>query len=101
MPRLRVPRLRIAAAAWLVFAAIGVGVARPLAAAPRPKPVVSNDVLHAAEWAKGHASPACIDYLTSNGYTAYWLHLAVFGQPRASGRAMDDATFEPKQAVVR
>jgi hypothetical protein len=98
---MRVPRLRTAAAAWVVVAAIAVAVARPLAAAPRPTPIVSNDVLRAAEWAKNHASPACIDYLTRSGYTAYWLHLAVFGQPRASGRAMDDATFEPKQAVVR
>jgi len=93
--------LRTSAAAWILVAAIGIAVARPLAAAPRPKPIVSNDVLHAADWAKSHASPACIDYLTRDGYTAYWLHLAVFGQPRASGRAMDDATFEPKQAVVR
>jgi len=98
---MRVPRLRTAAAAWIGVAAIGVAVARPLAAAPRPKPVVTNDVLHAAEWAKAHASPACIDYLTRDLYTAYWLHLAVLGQPRASGRAMDDATFQPKQALVR
>ena len=98
---LRVPRLRTTAAAWVTVAAIGVAVARPLAAAPRPKPVVTNDVLHAAEWAEAHASPACIDYLTRDIYTAYWLHLAVFGQPRASGRAMDDATFEPRQALVR
>ena len=98
---LRVPRLQNAAAAWVAVAAIGVAAARPLAAAPRPKPVVTDDVLHAAEWAKAHASPACIDYLTRDLYTAYWLHLAVLGQPRASGRAMDDATFEPKQALVR
>jgi len=93
--------LRTAAAAWVAVAAIAVVAARPLAAAPRPKPVVTNDVLHAAEWAKAHASPACIDYLTRDLYTAYWLHLAVLGQPRASGRAMDDATFQPKQALVR
>ena len=98
---MRVPRLRTAAAAWVAVAAIAVVAARPLAAAPRPKPVVTNDVLHAAEWAKAHASPACIDYLTRDLYTAYWLHLAVLGQPRASGRAMDDATFQPKQALVR
>jgi hypothetical protein len=98
---MRVPRLRTAAAAWAVVAAIGIAVARPLSATPRPRPVVSNDVLHAADWAKAHASPACIDYLTRDLITAYWLHLAVFGQPRASGRAMDDATFEPKQAVAR
>ena len=97
----RVPRLSTAAAAWVLVVAIGVAIARPVAAAPRPKPVVSDDVLRAADWVTAHASPACIDYLTRDVYTAYWLHLAVFGQPRASGRAMDDATFEPRQALVR
>ena len=37
--------------------------------------------------------PDCIDYLVDDGYTAYWLHLAVFSQARASGRAMNDDTF--------
>ena len=45
--------------------------------------------------------PACIDYLVIDGYTAYWLHLAVFGHPRASGRALNDDTFEPKKALDR
>jgi hypothetical protein len=27
-------------------------------------------------------------------FTAYWLHLAVYGQPRDSGRALDDDTFD-------
>jgi hypothetical protein len=63
--------------------------------------VVTEPVLQAAAWARRHTSPACIDYLTQDGYTAYWLHLAVFGNARASGRAMDDDTFEPKKALVR
>jgi hypothetical protein len=79
----------------------GVIAVRSVIAAPRPKPVVTEPVLRAAEWARQHGSPACIDYLTQDGYTAYWLHLTVFGNPRTSGRAMDDDTFEPKKALVR
>jgi len=97
----RVPRLRAPGVAWALMTALAIGVGRPLAAAPKPKPVVTLPVLLAAEWARNRMRPACIDYLVADGYTAYWLHLAVFGQPRASGRAMDDDTFEPKKALVR
>jgi hypothetical protein len=98
---MRVPHLRSTAVAWIVVAAAGVAIARPIAAMSRPRPVVSEPVLQAGEWAKSHLTPACVDYLTQDGYTAYWLHLAVLGQPRASGRAMNDDTFEPKKALVR
>jgi len=97
----RVPRLRAPGVAWALMIALAIGVGRPLAAAPKPKPVVTLPVLLAAEWARNRMPPACIDYLVADGYAAYWLHLAVFGQPRASGRAMDDDTFEPKKALVR
>src|SRR5262249_28633452 len=80
---------RSTAGAWIVVAGIGIAVARPVAVAPRPRPVLSEPVLQAAEWVKSHVPPDCVDYLTQDGYTAYWLHLAVFGQPRASGRATD------------
>jgi hypothetical protein len=98
---LRVPQLRSPAPAWVVVGAIAVAVVKPIAAAPRPKPPLSESVLRAGDWVKAHVPPACVDYLTQDGYTAYWLHVAVFGQPRASGRAMDDETFEPKKALVR
>jgi hypothetical protein len=97
----RVPRLQSPAIAWIAAAVVGVIAVRPLIASPRPKPVVTEPVLQAAKWARQHASPACIDYLTQDGYTAYWLHLAVFGNARASGRATDDDTFEPRKALVR
>jgi hypothetical protein len=97
----RLPRLQRPAIPWGIAAIVGVAAARPLVAAPRPKPVVTEPVLEAAQWARQHASTDCIDYLTQDGYTAYWLHLAVFGNARASGRATDDETFEPKKALVR
>lgn len=97
----RSARLRSPAAAWTLAAVVAVVAARPLLAAPRPRPVVTEPVLEAAMWARQHASTDCIDYLTRDGYTAYWVHLAVFGNPRASGRATNDDTFEPKRALVR
>jgi hypothetical protein len=93
--------MRSAALAWLLVAFLGIAVARPLIAAPRPRPVVTQPALVAAEWARANMPPACIDYLVIDGYTAYWLHLAVFGHPRASGRALNDDTFEPKKGLDR
>jgi hypothetical protein len=97
----RAPRLRTPAVAWSAAAIVGILCAAPAIAAPRPRPVVTEPVLQAAIWAGRHAPRDCIDYLTRDGYTAYWLHLAVFGNARASGRATDDDTFEPKKALVR
>jgi len=97
----RAPRMRTAAAAWALVALIAGGAVRRVVAAPRPAPVITSSTLQAGEWARANLPPACVDYLTRDGYTAYWLHLAVFGQPRASGRATSDDTFEPQKALVR
>jgi hypothetical protein len=99
--RMGVPPSRTAALAWLFTAIVAIAVARPMLAAPRPRPIVSQPVLKAAEWARAQMPPGCIDYLVADGYTAYWLHLAVFGQPRASGRAMNDDTFVAHKGLVR
>jgi hypothetical protein len=98
---LRIPERRAAQLAWVLTAAVAIAVARPLAAAPRPRPIVTQPVLDAAVWARARMPPSCIDYLVVDGYTAYWLHLAVFGQARASGRAMNDDTFVAKKGLVR
>src|SRR6185295_7534385 len=89
--------------AWVLVVLVAIGVARPtaMAALARPRPVVTQPVVLAAQWTRGRLPPGCIDYLVSDTYTAYWLHLAVFGNPRTSGRAMDDDTFEPKKGIVR
>jgi hypothetical protein len=97
----RVPPERATALAWMVVVVVAIAVARPLAAAPRPRPVVTQPVLDAAHWAETQMPPGCIDYLMVDGYTAYWLHLAVFGHPRASGRATDDDTFIANKGLVR
>ena len=98
---MRAPRLRSPRTAWAIVALVAAAAIRAVAAAPRPAPVVTEPVLEAGEWARANLSPACIDYLTRDGYTAYWLHLAVLRQPRASGRATIDDTFEPQKALVR
>ena len=45
--------------------------------------------------------PACVDYLISDDAAAYWLHLAVLGNPRMSARTGDTASFELNPAIVR
>jgi hypothetical protein len=87
--------------AWVPLAVIALGAGRALATAPRVAPVVTQPVVLAGNWALTHVPPACVDYLVADGYTGYWLHLAVLGNPRAAGRALLNDTFEPRQAIVR
>ena len=98
---LRLSGPRSSRLAWALAAIVAIAVARPLAAMPRPRPVVTEAVLNAATWAQSQMPPACIDYLTVDLYTAYWLHLAVFTQPRASGRALNDDTFDTRKSLER
>ena len=37
----------------------------------------------------------------ADGYSAYWLHLAVLGNARSAPRSIDNDTYEPRQAVIR
>jgi hypothetical protein len=102
----RLPRARMAgpwlasAAVWaLVIGAALVSIRNgPL---PRVRPVVSADLFAAGQWARQNLPPGCIDYLVGNEYTAYWLHLAVLGNPRASARTGDDATFDTQASIGR
>jgi hypothetical protein len=87
--------------AWMPVAVIAIAVGVSVSRQPRPSPVIHESVFRAGEWAKAHVPAACVDYLVADGYTAYWLHLAVLGNTRATGRALDDATFEPQKAIVR
>jgi hypothetical protein len=90
-----------ARAAWVLFIVLAFLVARPIASWPRPKPVVSEPLNLAGNWARSHLDPRCVDYLVADGYTAYWLHLAVLGNPRISTRTGDAATFDFRSAMVR
>ncbi len=87
--------------AWALVVLLAVAVARPLIAAPRPKPVISEPLYLAGQWARAHVPPACVDYLVADDYAAYWLHLAVLGNPRMSARTADADTFVLPAAITR
>jgi hypothetical protein len=90
---------------WFVrrFVWIAVAFFAALAATRTPPraPVITKAALEAGIWAREHAPPACVDYLVANGYTAYWLHLAVLRNPRPTVRMEDPDTFEPQKALIR
>jgi hypothetical protein len=66
-----------------------------------PSPVVSRDLWAVGSWARGNLPPACIDYLVGNEYTAYWLHLAVLGNPRADARSSDNDLYLTQPSMAR
>ena len=45
--------------------------------------------------------PGCVEYLVPNPDTAYWLHLAVLGNPRVSARTAAVETFDDRRALLR
>jgi hypothetical protein len=87
--------------AWTFVAILAIAIARPLVAAPRPKPIVSTPLYVAGGWARANVAPGCVDYLVNNLYTAYWLHLSVLGNARAAPRSGDDNTYQPRQTLNR
>jgi hypothetical protein len=86
---------------WVPVSIALLAACRSVASSAAPTPVVTQPVFLAGDWARAHLSPGCVDYMVPDGNTAYWLHLAVFGNPRAAGRIADPATFDPKQALIR
>jgi hypothetical protein len=87
--------------AWAIAAVLIAIVGRDLARMPHEAPVVSVPLYRAGEWARAHVPPACVEYLVGNSDTAYWLHLAVLGNPRASPRTANVETFDEHRALVR
>jgi len=87
--------------AWASTLIAAVLVARHLAATPRPKPVVSAGLYDAGRWARAHVPPGCVDYLVASESVAYWLHLAVMGNPRNDGNAELEARLVPRNAMAR
>lgn len=93
------------AAAWTVTLIVAVLVFRPLARAPRllhPRPpAVSAPLYDAGRWARTHLPAGCVEYLVGDDESAYWLHLAVLGNPRMSARTGDNDTYELNPALLR
>ena len=84
---------------WLVAAVLLIGAARPALTAPRSVPVVTDDLYAAGKWLRANGGASCADYLVTDAETAYWLHLAVLGNPRSAER-MKDIDRDPRAAVA-
>lgn len=86
---------------WLAVFVGAVALGRTMLAAPRPAPVVSADFYDAGRWTRDHLPLDCVDYLVPNADTAYWLHLAVLGHPRASARTEEVDRESPRDVTGR
>ena len=84
---------------WLIAAVLILVVARPALMAPRPVPIVTLDLYDAGKWTRANIGQTCVDYLVGDAETAYWLHLAVLGNPRGSERMLEMDRYQPRSAV--
>ena len=73
---------------------------RPALTAPRPIPVVDLDLNAAGQWLRANGGATCSDYLVADAETAYWLHLAVLGNPRSAERMRELDRYEPRAAMA-
>ena len=89
------------AVVWLLLAGFGIIVARTALQVPRPAPTISESLLRAGLWARANSNAGCVDYLVADGYTAYWLHVAVLRNARAAARSLENDTYELPPALVR
>jgi hypothetical protein len=87
--------------AWLLAGVLWVGAAQHLASLEPPGPTVSADLWAAGMWTRDHLPPDCIDYLVGNEYTAYWLHLAMLGNPRMAERSANNDLYLPQPSFAR
>ena len=85
---------------WVAAAVFMVIAVRPALATPRNVPVVSTDLYQAGKWLRANGGAACADYLVGDAETAYWLHLAVLGNPRSSPRTSDLDHFNLRAALA-
>jgi hypothetical protein len=85
---------------WLAAATLLVAAVRPAFAEPRPVPVVTDDLYAAGKWLRSTGGAACADYLVGDAETAYWLHLAVLGNPRSSARTSALDLYDPRTAMA-
>lgn len=77
-------------AAWIVPALVlAVLLQRGLPVPPLSSPF-TRPVHQAGAWARTHVPANCVDYLVPHWLTAYWLHLEVLGNARASARVTAD-----------
>ncbi len=86
--------------AWFFLAALMVFAVRPVLTAPRSIPVVDLDLQAAGRWLRANGGAACSDYLVADAETAYWMHLAVLGNPRSAERMRELDVYDPRAAMA-
>jgi hypothetical protein len=92
-------RSRIADTVGWMVAAMLLVAARPAFTAPRTVPVIDLDLYSAGKMLRSQGITTCVDYLVSDAETAYWLHLAVLGNPRAAARMEEIDRYDPRAAM--
>jgi hypothetical protein len=93
--------LSVRPAAWIAAVLVMATGLHAAVVSQAPPPLVSIDLDAAGRWARAHLQPACVDYIVDNAEQAYWLHLAVMGQPRSSPRTADIDGYTANRAVGR
>ena len=94
-----ISRLRSNTIGWIAASVLVLVAVRPALTAPRPLPIVERDLYDAGKWVRANVGQSCVDYLVNDAETAYWLHLAVLGNPRSSARMAEMDRYEPRAAV--
>ena len=84
---------------WILAAVLLLAAVRPAMTSPRTVPVIDLDLYAAGKWTRANIGQTCVDYLVGDAETAYWLHLAVLGNSRGSGRMAEIDRYEPRAAV--
>lgn len=87
------------AAGWILATMMMLTIVGPAINAPRSVPVVSLDLYDAGRWMRTNVGAGCADYLVGSADTAYWLHLAVLGNPRSSARTAEIDRYDSRQAM--
>lgn len=98
-----IPRVSPAAPAlgWAVVVMLVINAGLPALTAATTAPVVSADLYAAGRWMRANVGASCADYLVADADTAYWLHLAVLGNPRSSARTAEVDRYDPNAEVGR
>jgi asparagine N-glycosylation enzyme membrane subunit Stt3 len=86
------------AAGWLIATSLLLLAVRPALSAPRAVPVIGLDLYDAGRWTRANVGRSCVDYLVADAETAYWLHLAVLGNPRMAERMVEVDRYDPRTA---
>lgn len=101
LSQMRPRRLSSRAAAWLFFAVAAGEASGRLTIRPPEARAVTDPMWRAGLWARDHLPRGCLAYMVPDDDTAYWLHLAVLRNPRASDRTADEATYDMTETTLR